>query len=185
MMLRRLPLWAFAFVAVLGTWTAAEPVDQGSSGSSASQRFGSIEIRLGMPEGEAIRLLTSQYTVAAISGISGAYMIKEKDKDMIGSFTVKQGRVIIISSDWTPSVSDSGAFGEALLTALSHLTSGSPQGSWRVGEPCSVNIADGVSAGTDTQLRMGDIICGRQRVSISISRKEGGPSQSQVQLVTR
>lgn len=188
MMLERFPVWALvASIAFIGSVSAATSGDQGGNRSSASQVFGSIEVRLGMSEGEVLRLLTSQYAVSPILGAAGGYTIKEKDgsKDVIGSFTISQGRVSIISSDWTPSVSGSGAFGEVLLTLLSRLTSGSTRGGWLTGEQCSVNIADGLTVGTDTQLRMAEIICGRQRVSITTSRTNAGPSQSQLQLVTR
>ena len=180
-------MWTLAFIALFGPWTTANPGDEGANHASASQFFGSVEIRLGMPEGEALRVLTSQYTIAPLSGKAGNFMIMKKEggKDMIGTFSITAGRVSIINSDWTPTVSGSGAFGEALLTLLSHLTSGSEQAGWRSGEPCSVGVNFGGTSGTDTQFRMGAITCGRQTINVTTSRTNAGPSQSQLQLVTR
>lgn len=184
MIFRSLSMWALALMTLLGFWVDANPSDHDSS-HPISQFFGSIEIHLGMSESDALRLLSSQYAVNPMSGVTGVYAIKEKQGEvMIGYVTITQGHVSTLSSIWTPMVSDAGAFGEALLTALSRLTS-KAQGGWRSGEPCSVNIADGLAAGTDTQLRMAEIVCGHQAVSISTSRTNGASSQSAIQLVTR
>jgi hypothetical protein len=171
----------------LGPWTTADAGEQAAKGVRPGQLFGSVEIQIGMPEANAFRLLSSRYQVQPVEmpGIH-TYMIKEKEGSnrTMGLFSAREGRVFSISSDWTPRINDAGALTDALLVLLGRLTSSDKRNGWRSAEPCSVNFAGGLTAGTDTQLSTADIICGRQKVSITSTRTSGGTSQPQLDFIT-
>src|SRR5207302_5838400 len=105
--------------------------------------------------------------------------------DLLGSVAIRDGRVWIISTTWTPSADSSGALGEALITVLQRLTNTqNPKNAWRTADNCTVGVADGLSLGRDGTARMAEITCGRQTVHIGVSRTGGGPSQVSVSLDT-
>jgi hypothetical protein len=151
--------------------------------SISSQQFASVSITLGMPEAEAVRTLSNEFSVVPVSNSPSLIMIRSKDReDSIGSINIRNGRVVSITSEWTPRVDRTGAFAEALFTLLSRAGSAS-QGSQH-SVACSIDTIDGATAGTDTQLRIATIVCDRQTIRFTISRVNGGSSQVELQLIT-
>ena len=170
---------------------------QASPVGSPSQMIQGITLRIGMPEEEALRLVsTTFYRARRLLPFPGNavdsrryanYMVvtAEDSTAMVGSFSVRDGRVSIITSDWTPATESLGATGEALVSLLSLLTTTRDSDRYRVSSGCDVRVSEGLTAGTDQQGRIGSIVCGRSTIDISVFRMAGGPSTLQLQLVTR
>lgn len=154
------------------------------------QMFGRIVVTLGMLESEAIHQLRKDFDVRPMKGLPtgnvGNYLVSEKGSPeaLVGSLSARQARITIITSEWTPRTERAGAVGEALFTLLARLSTGISRGGWRFVDGCSVNTIDGLTAGTDWQSRQAEIVCGRQKVVISVSRIEGGASYINLQFTT-
>ncbi len=169
-------------------------VGQAEDSALPNQMFGRIVVTLGMSEADAIRRLKEDFDVRParissqpLAGAAGAFLINKKQTpgETVGTLTVKDGRIATITSKWTPSVDRTGALGEALFVLLARLPTGDPRNGWRAAGACSVSTADGVTIGTDTQLRLAEIVCGHQNVAITVSRTNGGLSQVSLGFTTQ
>jgi hypothetical protein len=186
------PLFRGPIAFLAGVLFAAilQPVAFGQSDSLSSigQWFGRFAIRLGMPEHEAVRNLREEFTLKPVSGVTGAFLIARKDDpdQIVGAISSENGAVAMVQSEWTPRVNRAGAFADNLFTLLARLSfTGKRTGQWRVAELCSIGTVDGASTGPDTQVRIAEIQCGAQRVSLTVSRTDDAGSQAQLSFVTR
>ena len=174
---------ALCVLVVLFVASGSHPAGiQAPDGNTTSQTLGRIVLTLGMTESEGIRRLSEDFVVQPAEGKNGTYVVYEKGSPpgkIVGSFsTSREGRITGIMSDWTPSGDRAAAFAEALFTLLTRLSAGNSRGDvvgWRTVDSCSVNTA--VPDGTGKQSWLAMVECGRQTVSISMSRGEGGASQ--------
>ena len=186
----RVAIQATSALILLATCFLLLPVDvagQTSNSTVSSQQLGSIVVALGMSEAEAVRRLNEGFSVKPAVNMPNVLLVYEKKPqgDLISTISIRDGRVVLISSEWTPGIDRSGAFAEVLFTLLSRLADPGAEAGRRIVNSCSISTNDGLTSGIDTQIRIAEITCARQTVMISVSRVNGGASQVGVQLVTK
>jgi hypothetical protein len=171
---------------LFATYSAAASAQ--AAKDAQAQAFGRIAVTLGMTEAEAIRRLREDFDVRPLVGAEDTFLVRSKGtpEDIVGSFFTKGGRIANITSEWTPRTDSGGAIGEVLFTLLARLSAvGSQSAAWRTADGCTVNTADGLTAGRDSQIRIAEIVCSNQKVVLSVSRRDGGASQIQLQFTTQ
>jgi hypothetical protein len=157
---------------------------QAPSPAARGQQFGSIAVAIGMSEFDAIAKLSEEFSVSRVASVPGLLMIRGKQSpdDSVGAVNIRNGRVISITSEWTPAIDRAGALAEVLFTLLSKLTTRKQSG-WRSAGACTVAATDTPITVPDTPVRMVEIACDRQTIRLSMSRVNGGGAHVEVALV--
>lgn len=82
---------------------------------------GGLQISLGMPEEEAVRVLSARFTVRALEG-GEDWIVFDQQGKKVGSIHSEQGRIIRVSRDWLESNSeDSRKLVDRLFSALANI----------------------------------------------------------------
>jgi len=147
--------------------------------STLGQMLGGIWVSVGMPETDAVEQLSRAYSVTTAHTVdgkdTGIYLVGKRDEpsNLLGNFNVRNGRVLNVSTDWTPKIDSSGALGEALFTLLSRLTTPDIQSGWQVADLCSIQCSPNCSTDAGDMVRMVRIVCGQKTISLNITRMNG------------
>jgi len=163
-----LPLLAHAVILPLTATAQGVPTDP------LGEYFDGSRVVLGATLEEAKRVLFPTYDLRGVDGASGIYQIVKRSAPSVsvGSITIAEGHVAVISTDWTPKVDDTGAFAEAVADVLTRLTV-HRQDSWTSSRDCVVLVANNLHYGTSGHARVIQVACGPRRLSLSITRDAG------------
>jgi hypothetical protein len=158
---------------------AQEPI----FGSSPGQVLDSVPIYIGMDFSEAQRLLTTRLELQPEASTTPNHAVFTRRGQPIGAGTVnlvgRDGRVLLLGSDWTPSAESADAFAGRLVELLSLISS--PE----LGGPRSRDCRLSMMGAPEGPFRIAEIACGRHMVHLVRAPTSDGGVRSRLQLLTR